>query len=69
MELLILGGGGFGFGGNDGTFYLGARRKFFSSGGQGRKVYVDTSALMDSRLLGVAETGFMGDDLIIPKRN
>ncbi len=34
--------------------------------GKGEKVYVDTSALMDSRLLGVAETGFMGDDLIIP---
>lgn len=42
-------------------------KKVFSSGGQGRKVYVDTSALMDSRLLGVAETGFMGDDLIIPR--
>ncbi len=32
-----------------------------------RKVYVDTSALMDPRLLAVAQTGFMGDELIIPR--
>ena len=37
--------------------------------GQGsrRKVYVDTSALMDGRILAVAKTGFIGDDLIIPR--
>lgn len=34
---------------------------------QKRKVYVDTSALMDPRLIQVAETGFIGDDLIIPR--
>lgn len=34
---------------------------------QKRKIYVDTSALMDPRLLAVAETGFIGDDLIIPR--
>lgn len=34
---------------------------------QKRKVYVDTSALMDPRLLLVAETGFIGDELIIPR--
>lgn len=34
---------------------------------QKRKVYVDTSALMDPRLLAVAETGFIGDDLFIPR--
>lgn len=34
---------------------------------QKRKVYVDTSALMDSRLLPVAQTGFIGDDLIVPR--
>lgn len=34
---------------------------------QKRKVYVDTSALMDPRLLAVAETGFIGDDIIIPR--
>ncbi len=32
-----------------------------------RKVYVDTSALMDPRLLAVAQSGFIGDDLIIPR--
>lgn len=32
-----------------------------------RKIYVDTSALMDPRLLQVAETGFISDDLIIPR--
>lgn len=34
---------------------------------QKRKVYVDTSALMDPRLLEVAKTGFMSDNLIIPR--
>lgn len=34
---------------------------------QKRKVYVDTSALMDPRLLAVAQTGFIGDDLVIPR--
>lgn len=37
------------------------------SSSQRRKVYVDTSALMDPRLLAVAETGFIGDDLFIPR--
>ncbi|MBR2863984.1 TRAM domain-containing protein [Candidatus Saccharibacteria bacterium] len=32
-----------------------------------RKVYIDSSALMDGRILNVAETGFIGDDLIIPR--
>lgn len=32
-----------------------------------RKVYIDTSALMDGRILAVAKTGFIGDDLIIPR--
>ena len=32
-----------------------------------RKVYIDTSALMDGRILAIAETGFIGDDLIIPR--
>ena len=34
---------------------------------QKRKVYVDTSALMDPRLLEVAKTGFIGDDIVIPR--
>ncbi len=32
-----------------------------------RKVYADTSALMDPRLLAVAQTGFIGDDIVIPR--
>lgn len=32
-----------------------------------RKIYVDTSALMDGRIVAVAQTGFIGDDLIIPR--
>ena len=32
-----------------------------------RKVYVDTSALMDGRALKIAQTGFLGDNLIIPR--
>lgn len=34
---------------------------------QKRKIYIDTSALMDGRVLSVAQTGFIGDDLIIPR--
>ncbi len=37
-----------------------------TSGGK-RKIYVDTSALMDGRILSIAHTGFIGDDLIIPR--
>lgn len=33
-----------------------------------RKIYVDTSALIDGRILNIAKTGFIGDDLIIPKK-
>lgn len=32
-----------------------------------RKVYVDTSALIDGRILEVAKTGFLSDDFIIPR--
>ncbi|MBQ8996780.1 TRAM domain-containing protein [Candidatus Saccharibacteria bacterium] len=32
-----------------------------------RKVYVDTSALMDGRILTIAKTGFLADDFIIPR--
>lgn len=34
---------------------------------QKRKIYVDTSALMDPRLIEVAKTGFIGDDVVIPR--
>lgn len=42
-------------------------KKPFPSGNQRRRVYVDTSALMDPRLLAVAQTGFIGDNLIVPR--
>jgi len=32
-----------------------------------RKVFVDTSTLMDGRILAVAKTGFLGDELLIPR--
>lgn len=32
-----------------------------------RKVYVDTSALIDGRILEVAKTGFLSDDFVIPR--
>lgn len=32
-----------------------------------RKVFVDTSSLMDGRILGVARTNFLGYDLVIPR--
>ena len=32
-----------------------------------RRVFVDTSALMDGRILAVAKAGFLGDELLIPR--
>ena len=32
-----------------------------------RKVFIDTSTLMDGRILSVAKTGFLGDELLIPR--
>jgi len=45
---------------------LNIKNKSSRSGGR-RKVYVDTSALMDGRILAVAQTGFFSDELIIPR--
>lgn len=42
---------------------IGAKRKTSTR----RKVYVDTSALMDGRILSIAKTGFLADQLIIPR--
>lgn len=44
-----------------------ARQKPLINTNGRRKVYVDTSALMDPRLLAVAQTGFIGDEIIIPR--
>ena len=35
-------------------------KKSFNYYGQKRKIYVDTSSLMDGRILKVAKTGFLG---------
>lgn len=43
------------------------RQKLSIGSRQRRKVYVDTSALMDPRLLAVAQTGFIGDDILISR--
>ena len=32
-----------------------------------RKVFVDTSALIDGRILAVAQAGFLGDEVLIPR--
>lgn len=52
------------------TTYILARTrqtKPLLGGSQRRKVYVDTSTLMDQRLLTVAQTGFIGDEILIPR--
>ena len=41
-------------------------RKGFNYSGQRRRIYVDTSSLMDGRILKVAKTGFLDGLLIIP---
>lgn len=35
--------------------------------GERRRILVDTSALIDGRILSLAKTGFMGDELVIPR--
>lgn len=44
-----------------------SRKKPLINTNQKRKLYVDTSVLMDQRFLSVAQTGFIGDDVIIPR--
>lgn len=42
-------------------------RKYGTGRGGKRKIYVDTSALIDGRILNIARTGFIDGDLIILK--
>lgn len=51
------------------TTFLSIRvsKKPLINNNQKRKVYIDTSALIDGRILAVARVGFLGDDLIIPR--
>lgn len=48
------------------TTILVFRKYKFTSGGK-RKVYVDTSALIDGRIINIAKSGFLDGDLIILK--
>ena len=52
-----------------GTAYLVAQKFLHGNErhGTNRKVFVDTSALIDGRILAVAKTGFIGYDLVIPR--
>lgn len=51
------------------TSFLAVRsfKKSFNYYGQNRKIYIDSSTLMDGRILKVAKTGFIGGILIIPR--
>ena len=51
------------------TTFLAIRsfKKSFNYYGQNRKIYIDSSTLMDGRILNVAKTGFLGGVLIIPR--
>lgn len=48
------------------TTYLTVEKKIPRKTGR-RKIYVDTSVLIDGRILGIAESGFLEGDLIILK--
>lgn len=43
------------------------KKPFANSTKQRRKVYIDTSVLMDGRILELSKTGFIGDYLYIPR--
>ena len=49
------------------TTFLTVRHKIKPSSNSKRKVYVDTSTLIDGRILEVAKTGFISDDLVVPR--
>lgn len=42
-------------------------RKYKPTIGSRRKIYIDTSALIDGRILNVARSGFIDGDLVVPK--
>ncbi len=49
------------------TTFLVTRKRIKFNSNPRRKVFVDTSAVMDGRILSVAKTGFLGDEYLIPK--
>ncbi len=42
-------------------------KKKLNFGNNRRKVFVDTSVLIDGRILAVAKAGFLGDEILIPR--
>ena len=42
-------------------------RKYTPAKNSRRKLFVDTSTLMDGRILSVAKAGFLGDEVLIPR--
>lgn len=44
-----------------------ARRAIHRSGASGRELLLDTSVLIDGRIVEIAETGFLGGTIIIPR--
>ena len=49
------------------TFLVSKALRGSENRGKKRKIYVDTSALIDGRILKIAKTGFLCDDLLIPR--
>lgn len=51
------------------TTYIAIRttNKTFTKRNRKRKVFIDTSALIDGRIVAIAKVGFLGDDLFIPR--
>lgn len=49
------------------TFLLSRNSKKLKTGSGRRKVYVDTSVLIDGRILNIAKTGFISDEMLILK--
>jgi uncharacterized protein YacL len=46
---------------------LSTYKKLRLTGKGRRKIFIDTSVLMDGRILAIARTGFLGDEFIIPR--
>ena len=49
------------------TLLLLTSNKKLKNGNGRRKVYVDTSVLIDGRITNIAKTGFIGDEMLILK--
>ncbi len=47
--------------------YKSLRKSKSNSHSLRRKIFIDTSVLIDGRILAIAETGFLGDEIYIPR--